>query len=219
MRRLRAVLLTGYLGGVISVHSLVAWPAFETPLPAIVGRAGWAGLYPRDGRLRAWQHRSEARAMQKITTFLTYNDQAEAAVKLYTSLFPRSRVVRTTRYGAGAPGPKGSVMTIAFELEGQSFVALNGGPSFSFSQGISLCVNCETQAELDLLWDGLSAGGKPVQCGWLVDRFGVSWQIVPATIVELVGDPDPAKAKRTMDAMLKMVKLDIAALQRAHDGA
>jgi predicted 3-demethylubiquinone-9 3-methyltransferase (glyoxalase superfamily) len=157
--------------------------------------------------------------MQKITTFLTFDHQAEEAVTLYTSLFPGSRVVKTTRYGEAGPGKKGSVMTIAFELAGQSFVALNGGPSFSFSQGISLCVNCETQAELDLLWEGLAAGGKPVQCGWLTDRFGVSWQIVPAKLVELISDPDPAKAKRTTEAMLKMVKLDIAALQRAHDGA
>jgi len=157
--------------------------------------------------------------MQKITTFLTYNDQAEQAVKLYTSIFPRSRIVKTTRYGDAGPGPKGSVMTIAFELDGQPFVALNGGPSFTFSQGISLSVNCETQAELDLVWEGLCSGGKPVQCGWLTDRFGVSWQIVPAKMGELIGDPDPVKARRTMQAMLKMVKLDIAALQRAHDGA
>ncbi len=157
--------------------------------------------------------------MQKIVTFLTFNDQAEAAVKLYTSLFKNSRVLQTTRYGDSGPGPKGSVMTIAFELEGQRFVALNGGPHFHFSEGISLSVDCDTQAELDRLWDGLAAGGKEVQCGWLTDRFGVSWQIVPAGITELVGDKDPVKAKRTMEAMFKMVKLDIAALRRAHDGA
>ncbi|MGD0992093.1 MAG: VOC family protein [Gemmatimonadales bacterium] len=157
--------------------------------------------------------------MQKITTFLSYSDRAEEAVKLYSSLFPNSRVVKTTRYGDAGPGPKGSVMTIAFELAGQSFVALNGGPSFSFSQGISLSVNCETQAELDGLWDGLSAGGKQIQCGWLTDRFGVTWQIVPQKLGELIGDPDPVKARRTTQAMLKMVKLDIGALQRAHDGA
>ena len=157
--------------------------------------------------------------MQKITTFLSYSDRAEDAVKLYTSLFRNSRIVKTTRYGDAGPGTKGSVMTIAFELEGQSFVALNGGPTFSFSQGISLSVNCETPAELDALWDGLSAGGKPIQCGWLTDRFGVSWQIVPAKLGELIGDPDPVKAQRTIQAMLKMVKLDIGALQRAHDGA
>ncbi len=157
--------------------------------------------------------------MQKIVTFLTFDDQAETAVKLYTSLFKNSRVLQTTRYNDAGPGPKGSVMTISFELEGQRFVALNGGPHFHFSDGISLTVNCDTQAELDLLWDGLAAGGKEVACGWVTDRFGVSWQIVPARIGELIGDPDPAKAKRTMEAMLKMVKLDIAALQRAHDGA
>jgi predicted 3-demethylubiquinone-9 3-methyltransferase (glyoxalase superfamily) len=156
--------------------------------------------------------------MQKITTFLTFNDQAEAAVKFYTSLFPRSRVLKTTRYGDVGPGPQGSVMTIAFELDGQAFTALNGGPSFSFSQGISLCVSCETQAELDALWDGLSAGGKQIQCGWLTDRFGVSWQIVPANIAELVGGKDAEKSQRAMQAMLKMVKLDVGALQRAYDG-
>ena len=157
--------------------------------------------------------------MQKIVTFLTFDDQAEAAVQLYTSLFTNSRVLQTTRYNDAGPGPRGAVMTISFELEGQRFMALNGGPSFTFSQGISLSVNCDTQAELDALWNGLSAGGKEVQCGWLTDRFGVSWQIVPTRIGDLVGDKDPVKAKRTMEAMFKMVKLDIAALQRAHDGA
>jgi len=156
--------------------------------------------------------------MQKITTFLAFDDQAEEAVTLYTSLFRNSRVVRTTRYGDAGPGAKGSVMTMEFELDGQPFMALNGGPSFTFSIGISLFVNCETQAEVDALWDGLSAGGKQIQCGWLTDRFGVSWQIVPAKLAELIGDPDPVKAKRTMQAMLKMVKLDVGALQRAHDG-
>ncbi len=156
--------------------------------------------------------------MQKIETFLTYEDQAEEAVKLYTSLFRNSRIVQTNRYPEGAPMPKGSVMTITFELEGQRFIALNGGPHFKFTDGISLAVNCETQEELDRLWDGLSAGGEQVQCGWLTDRFGVSWQIMPTKIIELVGDKDSVKAKRAMAAMLKMVKLDIAALQRAHDG-
>ena len=156
--------------------------------------------------------------MQKITTFLAFDDQAEEAVTLYTSLFRNSRVVRTTRYGDAGPGAKGSVMTMEFELDGQPFMALNGGPSFTFSIGISLFVNCETQAEVDALWDNLSAGGKQIQCGWLTDRFGVSWQIVPAKLAELIGDPDPVKAKRTMQAMLKMVKLDVGALQRAHDG-
>jgi predicted 3-demethylubiquinone-9 3-methyltransferase (glyoxalase superfamily) len=156
--------------------------------------------------------------MQKLVTFLTFDDQAEEAVKLYTTAFPSSRVVQTTRYGEGGPGPTGAVMTIAFELEGQRFVALNGGPSFTFSPGISLCVNCESQAEIDRLWEKLSDGGKEVQCGWLTDRFGVSWQIVPANIGELVGGPDRVKSARAMQAMLQMVKLDIGALQRAYDG-
>jgi len=157
--------------------------------------------------------------MQKLVTFLTFDDQAEEAVTLYTSAFPASRVVQTTRYGEGGPGPTGAVMTIAFELEGQRFVALNGGPSFTFSPGISLCVNCESQAEIDRLWEKLSAGGREVQCGWLTDRFGVSWQIVPANIGQLVGGPDPVKSARAMQAMLQMVKLDLGALQRAYDGS
>lgn len=156
--------------------------------------------------------------MQKITTFLTFNDQAEEAVALYTSVFKNSRVVSTRRYGDAGPGPKGSLMTAEFELEGQKFMALNGGPTFQFSPGISLFVNCETQAELDELWAKLSAGGKEVGCGWLQDHFGVSWQIVPNSLGRLLGDKDPERASRVMKAMLGMVKLDIAALKKAYEG-
>jgi predicted 3-demethylubiquinone-9 3-methyltransferase (glyoxalase superfamily) len=153
--------------------------------------------------------------MQKITTFLTFNDQAEAAVELYTSVFKDSRVLSTSRYGEGGPGPAGSVMSVTFELAGQRFMALNGGPSFKFSEGMSLFVNCETQAEVDGLWEKLSAGGAPGRCGWLTDRFGVSWQIVPSVLGQLLGGADRQKAQRVMQAMLRMTKLDIQALQNA----
>jgi predicted 3-demethylubiquinone-9 3-methyltransferase (glyoxalase superfamily) len=157
--------------------------------------------------------------MQKITTFLAYDTQAEEAAKLYTSVFKNSKILSTTRYGEGAPPQyaKGTVMTVTFQLEGQTFVALNGGSHFKFSDGISLSVSCETQEEIDHLWEKLSEGGKKGPCGWLTDRFGVSWQIVPSALPKLVGDKDPAKAKRAMQAMLQMTKLDINALQRAHD--
>jgi len=157
--------------------------------------------------------------MQKITTFLTYNDQAEEAVNLYTSVFPNSKIMSTTRYGTSGPGPKGSVMSVTFQLAGQEFFALNGGPSFKFSHGISLFVNCETQAEIDELWEKLSRGGKPGQCGWLTDRFGVSWQIVPSVLGRYLGDKDAGKATRVMQAMLQMTKLDISKLKRAYDQA
>ena len=156
--------------------------------------------------------------MPKITTFLTYDDQAEAAVALYTSVFPNSRIVSESRYGEGGPGPAGSLMSASFELDGQPFMALNGGPSFSFAQGFSLFVDCETQDEIDHYWEKLSAPGTEGQCGWLVDPFGVSWQIVPRVLFELIGDPDPEKAGRAMQAMLGMKKLDIAELQAAHRG-
>lgn len=153
--------------------------------------------------------------MQKITTFLTYDDQAEAAAQLYTSVFKDSKILATSRYGEGGPGSPGAVMTVTFELAGQPFIALNGGPSFTFAQGISLFVNCETQAEVDELWENLSAGGAPGRCGWLTDRFGVSWQIVPSVLGELLGGTDREKARRVMQAMLQMTKLDIQALQNA----
>jgi len=152
---------------------------------------------------------------QKITTFLTFDGSAEEAVELYTSIFPDSRVTSTSRYGDAGPGPKGSLMTATFELAGQEFVALNGGPSFTFSQGISLFVDCETQEEVDELWERLSEGGEPGPCGWLTDRFGVSWQIVPRVLPELLADEDTAKAQRVMEAMLGMGKIEIEGLERA----
>lgn len=155
---------------------------------------------------------------QKITTFLTFDDKAEEAATHYVSIFD-GKIVDTMRVGEGAPLPKGTVLSVTFELFGQQLVALNGGPSFTFSQGMSLFVECETQPELDAYWSKLTAnGGKEVQCGWLVDKFGVSWQIVPKVLMAMMTDEDAAKAGRTMRAMMQMKKLDIAALKRAYDG-
>jgi predicted 3-demethylubiquinone-9 3-methyltransferase (glyoxalase superfamily) len=156
--------------------------------------------------------------LQKITTFLTFNDRAEEAVRFYTSVFKDSKILNTTRYGDAGPGPKGSVMTATFELFGQQFMALNGGPSFQFSQGISLMVNCETQAEIDEYWEKLSEGGRKIECGWLTDKFGVSWQIVPTILGTLMTDKDPKKSERVMKALMQMKKFDIAKLKAAHEG-
>ena len=154
--------------------------------------------------------------MNKISPCLWFDGEAEEAAKLYTSLFPRSRIVRVSRYGDAGPGTKGSVMMVHFRLAGEDFLALNGGPQYKFTPAISLSVDCRNQAEVDRLWDGLLAGGgTPVQCGWLTDRFGVSWQIVPSAMGELLGDRDPERARRATQAMLGMVKLDLAALERA----
>ena len=155
---------------------------------------------------------------KKITTFLTYDGQAEEAMNLYTSVFPNSKVTSTRRYGEAGPGEAGSLMTGTFELDGQEFMALNGGSSFTFGQGISLFVNCETQDEVDDLWERLSEGGEQGPCGWLTDRFGVSWQIIPRQLGELLGDEDTEKANRVMNAMLKMTKIEIAELERAAQG-
>lgn len=156
---------------------------------------------------------------QKITPFLWFDTQAEEAVSLYTSIFNNSRIGRVARYGDSGPGPKGGVMTIAFELDGVQFTALNGGPHFKFTEAISLVVHCETQAEVDHFWDKLLAdGGQAQQCGWLKDKFGLCWQIVPDRLIELATDEDPAKVKRVMGAMMQMVKLDIAGLERAYRG-
>jgi len=156
--------------------------------------------------------------MQKITTFLSYNGQAEEAVNLYTSVFKNSKIINTSRYGEAGPAPAGTFMSAVFELEGQTFYALNGGPSFTFSYGISLFVNCTTQDEIDNYWEKLSEGGEKSQCGWLKDKFGVSWQIVPQVLGEMLGDKDPEKSKRVMQAMLKMSKLEIQLLKDAYNG-
>jgi len=155
--------------------------------------------------------------MPKITPFLWFDDKAEEAMKFYVSIFKNSKVGKVTRYGDAGPGPKGSVMSVTFELNGQEFYALNGGPVFKFNQAISFFVNCETQAEIDEFWEKLSAGGRKDQCGWLQDKYGLSWQIVPAILGKLLGDPDPVKSNRVMEAMMKMHKLDIAELKQAHE--
>ncbi len=157
--------------------------------------------------------------MQKITTFLWFDDDAEEAMKFYTSLFKNSKILSTSRYPEGSPGKAGALMTGTFQLEGQEFMALNAGPEFKFTEAISLFVNCETQQEVDDLWTKLTADrGEESQCGWLKDKFGLSWQIIPKQLGEMLGDKDPAKAKRAMDAMLKMRKIDIKTIERARDG-
>ena len=156
--------------------------------------------------------------MQKISPFLWFDSQAEEAAKFYVSVFGNSRILKTVRYGTAGPGPAGSVMTVVFELNGVQFTALNGGPLHRFSEAISFVVNCQSQAEVDTVWEKLSAGGQPDRCGWVKDRYGLSWQVVPSVLPVLLGDPDAAKAQRTMAAMLKMSKLDIAALEKAHAG-
>jgi predicted 3-demethylubiquinone-9 3-methyltransferase (glyoxalase superfamily) len=155
--------------------------------------------------------------MQKITTFLTFDDQAEEAINFYTSIFPHSRIVSPTYYGDAGPGAAGTLMSATFELEGQQFMALNGGPSFTFAQGISLFVDCETQAEVDELWEKLSEGGEKGPCGWLTDKFGVSWQVIPRALGELLNDENPERAKAVMNAMLKMSKIEIAGLREAYE--
>jgi predicted 3-demethylubiquinone-9 3-methyltransferase (glyoxalase superfamily) len=159
--------------------------------------------------------------MQKIVTFLWFDNQAEEAVNFYVSVFNDSKVGNIARYGeeaAKASGqPEGSVLTIDFQLEGQDFMALNGGPQFKFTEAISLFVNCETQEEIDELWNNLSAGGEQGPCGWLKDKYGLSWQIVPTLLVEMLSDPDPVKSQRVMHAMLQMSKLDINALKQAYE--
>ena len=157
--------------------------------------------------------------MQKISPFLWFDDKAEEAANFYVSVFKNSKITSVSRYGDAGPGPKGSVMTISFELDGQPFTALNGGPMFKFTEAVSFVINCEGQAEVDALWDQLTAdGGQPGQCGWLKDRFGLSWQVAPTVLHELIGGSDPAKASRAVQAMMKMTKLDIATLQAAHEG-
>ena len=153
--------------------------------------------------------------MPSIITFLTFNDQAEQAARFYTSIFPNSKITQISHY-PDLPGlPAGSVMMVAFELDGREFLALNGGPQFTFSQGFSICVQCDTQAEVDRYWDRLLEGGQPQACGWLTDKFGVSWQIDPKLLIQMVTDPDPVKAKKAMSAMMTMVKIDSEQLKRA----
>jgi predicted 3-demethylubiquinone-9 3-methyltransferase (glyoxalase superfamily) len=155
--------------------------------------------------------------MQTITPFLWFDSNAEEAVRFYTSIFKNSRIVSMTRYGEAGPGPKGTVMTATFELDGQRFIALNGGPPFRFTEAVSFVVTCASQEEVDAYWARLSAGGQEGQCGWLKDKFGLSWQIVPTLLTELLQDRDPEKSKRVTEAMLGMRKIEIEGLRRAYE--
>lgn len=157
--------------------------------------------------------------MPKISSFLWFDHQAEEAARFYCSVFPNSKVKKVAHYGETGPGPKGTVMTVEFELDGQPFIALNGGPQFKFTEAVSFCVDCENQDEVDRYWDALGKDGEPGPCGWLKDRFGLSWQITPTILGQLISDPDRKKADRAMQAMMAMKKLDIAALKRAYEAA
>lgn len=155
--------------------------------------------------------------MQKITPFLWFDGKAEEAANFYVSIFKNSRILNITRYGEAGPGPKGSVMTVVFELDGEQFIALNGGPQYKFTEAISFSVNCKTQAEVDEFWEKLSQGGEEGPCGWLKDKYGLSWQINPTILGEMLQDSNPERSKRVMEAMLKMKKIDIHGLQRAYE--
>ena len=156
--------------------------------------------------------------MQRIVTNLWFDTEAEEAAEFYTSVFKNSRIVHVARYTEAGPRPAGMVMTVEFELDGQRFIGINGGPEFKFDEAISLMINCETQEEIDYYWERLTDGGAESQCGWLKDRYGLSWQVVPTGMDEVFADPDPERARRAMEALLKMRKLDIAALRSAADG-
>jgi predicted 3-demethylubiquinone-9 3-methyltransferase (glyoxalase superfamily) len=156
--------------------------------------------------------------MQKITPFLWFDNNAEEAMNFYVSIFKDAKILTVSRYGEAGPGPAGSVMTAEFQLFGQQFVALNGGPTFKFTEAISFVVNCESQEEVNKYWEKLSEGGEKSRCGWLKDKFGLWWQIVPTVLAELMSDPDPEKSKRVMQAMLKMDKIEVEPLKRAHAG-
>jgi predicted 3-demethylubiquinone-9 3-methyltransferase (glyoxalase superfamily) len=154
--------------------------------------------------------------IQKITPFLWFDHQAEEAAQFYTSIFKNSRIESVIRYGDSGPGPKGTVMTVAFELDGQKFTALNGGPVFKFTEAVSFVVKCDSQEQVNEMWDKLSAGGREVECGWVKDKYGLSWQIVPTVLIEMLEDQDAERKERVMKAMLKMKKLDIAGLDAAY---
>jgi predicted 3-demethylubiquinone-9 3-methyltransferase (glyoxalase superfamily) len=155
--------------------------------------------------------------VQKITPFLWFDNNAEEAMNFYVSIFKNSKILNLVRYGEAGPGPKGTVMTGTFQLDGQEFMALNGGPHFKFTEAISLFINCETQEEVDWFWEKLSEGGEKSRCGWLKDKYGLSWQVVPSALGQMLHDKDPEKSKRVMQAMLQMDKLDIATLKRAYE--
>jgi predicted 3-demethylubiquinone-9 3-methyltransferase (glyoxalase superfamily)/uncharacterized protein YndB with AHSA1/START domain len=195
-------------------------------MTAKVVKAGPGSEIPLSGMAEGWKQSLErltahvaSMTKQKIAPFLWFDRNAEEAANFYVSLFPSSRIVGVSRYPEGSPGETGSVMTVTFELAGQKFIALNGGPEFAFTPAVSFVVDCATQPEVDALWDKLCAGGKAVQCGWVTDKFGLSWQIVPSVLDELLQDENEAKSAAVMQAMLQMIKLDIAELKKAYDGA
>ena len=156
--------------------------------------------------------------MQKITPFLWFNNQAEEAANFYVSIYKNSKIKTVTRYGEAGPGPEGGEMTVVFQLDGQEFIALNGGPQFKFTEALSFSVDCKTQQEVDEFWEKLSAGGEEGPCGWLKDKYGLSWQVTPTILLEMMSDKDPEKAKRVMHAMMQMKKIIIKDLQDAYDG-
>ena len=156
--------------------------------------------------------------MQKITPYLWFEDQAEEAARFYTSIFKNSKIDEISRYGEGGPAPAGSVMLVSFELDGQQFIALNGGPQFQFTEAISFVINCESQEEVDYMWDRLTEGGEESMCGWLKDRYGISWQVVPTALPELLNAPDPEAQQRVMEVFLKMSKIDLPTLRLAYEG-
>ena len=162
--------------------------------------------------------KQEPTIQQKITPFLWFDTQAEEAANFYTSVFKNSKVGKVVRYGDAGPGPKGTVLTVAFQLDGQEFIALNGGPQFRFTEAVSFVINCTSQEEVNHYWNKLTEGGQESQCGWLKDKFGLSWQVTPTILSEYLADKDPAKANRVMQAMLQMRKIDIPTLQRAYEG-
>jgi predicted 3-demethylubiquinone-9 3-methyltransferase (glyoxalase superfamily) len=169
-------------------------------------------------RLSSGSSNAKGDVMQKITPFLWFDNNAEEAANFYVSIFKNSRILSVARYGDAGPGPKGTVMTAEFELDGQKFIALNAGPRFKFTEAISFVVNCETQEEIDYFWEKLSAGGEESQCGWLKDKYGLSWQVVPTILRELMGGKDPERSNRVMQALLQMQKLEIEPLKRAYEG-
>lgn len=155
--------------------------------------------------------------MTRITPMLWFDHQAEEAAQFYTSIFRNSRITGLSRYGDAGPGPKGSIMVVSFELDGQPFTALNGGPHFKFTEAVSFVVNCANQQEVDHYWDRLLEGGAPQQCGWLKDRFGLSWQVVPTAVIDMLSDPDTVKSQRAMQAVMQMIKIDIAQVRDAYE--
>jgi predicted 3-demethylubiquinone-9 3-methyltransferase (glyoxalase superfamily) len=155
--------------------------------------------------------------MHKITPFLWFDGKAEEAAKFYVSIFKNSRIMDITRYGEAGPGPKGSAMTVRFELDGQEFIGLNGGPQYKFTEAVSFSVDCKTQEEVDDFWEKLSEGGEQGQCGWLKDKYGLSWQVNPTVLSQMLSDPDPEKSKRVVEAMLRMKKIDIKRLRQAYE--